>query len=78
MSDKSILGQSIFQSIPLGYALPANIADEKELHNLGQLAHEVLQDPIKMERLSESILRYLHQDVTEEWARVGLGGNFKW
>jgi hypothetical protein len=78
MSDKTILGQSICQPIPLGYALPAGIADEKELKNLEQLAHEVLQDPIKMQRLSESILHYLRQDMTYQWERAGLGGNSKW
>jgi hypothetical protein len=73
MTDKTILGQSICQSMPLGYAIPAGIADEQELQNLGQLAHEVLQDPIKMQRLSESILHYLRQDMTYQWERGGFG-----
>jgi hypothetical protein len=78
MSDKTILGRSICQTIPVGYGLPAGILDEKELQNLGQLAHEILQDPIKMQRLSESIFRYLHQDLVDQGEYDRLGGNSKW
>jgi hypothetical protein len=78
VSDKTILGRSICQTIPVGYGLPAGILDEKELQNLGQLANEVLQDPIKMQRLSESILRYLRQDLADQGECSRLGGNFKW
>jgi hypothetical protein len=54
---------------PIGTALPAGITDEKELKSLGQLAHEVLQDPMKMQHLSEMVLHHLRRDMAYQWER---------
>lgn len=73
MSDTVVGAQSIDRIIPVGYAIPAGIADEKELQNLGQLADETLQDPIKMQRLSELIFNCMRQDMAYGQERNGIG-----
>jgi len=52
---------------PGGYAAPAHFLDlpqADELASLSQLAAQVLQDPLAMQRLSDRVLELLQRDLT--------------
>jgi len=52
--------------IPAGYAAPAHFMDsshEDELASLSQLAAQVLQDPLAVQRLGDRVIELLKRDL---------------
>jgi pheromone shutdown protein TraB len=61
------------QTVPIGTAL----IDEKSVKDLGQLAEELLKDPVKVKLLSDRVFQLLKQDMGYQLERDrGYGRRF--
>jgi hypothetical protein len=61
------------QTVPIGTAL----IDEKSIKDLGQLAEELLKDPVKVQLLSDRVFQLLKQDMIYQLERDrGYGRRF--
>lgn len=56
----------LVQPRPTAYAAPSQLAhtlDSDELHQLCQLAAEILQDPLAVQRLSDRVMTLMQHDL---------------